>query len=140
MEKSDSKVKRKSYEDFFSEIFPAFKSIKPKMLSNKYHCGLCCCPIDQWEPYKDYPSDRSCELFYFLDSLLVKEKGERFTVDEFVKKYEREMRQEFPDLTNVTGVFREHVERQLDVGDIEEVSTGVFVATPWPQRKMGGPR
>lgn len=98
-----------------------------KMISNEYHCDLCRCPIEVWAPYKDYPSDRSCELLYFLCYLLDKGKGEAFAIDEFVKKHEHEVKQEFPDLTNVTGVFREHVEQQLDIGDIEEISPGVYL-------------
>ena len=120
-------VQKIDYEKLFKEIFPGFENIKPKVVGYEYHCGLCMCPIEYWKPYRDYPLDRSCELFYFLDALLAEEKGSEFTVDGFVEQHGHKVKEEFLDLTNVAGVFKEHVDQQLDIGDIEEVSPGVFV-------------
>lgn len=127
--------KANEHEELLREVFPALKFPETKMVSNKYHCDLCCCPTDKWNPYADYQSDRSCELFYFLEGLLAEEKGREFTVNRFVEKHEQAVKQEFPDLGNLAGVFREHLEWQLEVGDVEEISTGVYVAAVWPERK-----
>jgi len=119
-------VQKIDYEILIKEMSPGIERTKPVTACKDYHCSLCNCPIDQWESYRDYPSDRSCELFYFLEDLLAEGKGERFTVDGFVKRHENEVKQEFQDLTNLASVFKQHVEQQLDIGAIEEVSPDIY--------------
>ncbi len=92
------------------------------------HCDLCRCPIEIWQPYKDYPSDRSCELFYLLEHLIAGEKGKPFTIGGFLEKHGEQIEKEFPDLKNLNGVLWQHIEQQIDIGDMKHAYDIYYVA------------
>jgi hypothetical protein len=117
------------------EVFPGILEPKKKY---EYHCDLCMCPIDAWKPYRDYQSDRSCEMIYFLGALMDGWKGKPFTVAGFLEEHGAEIKIEFSDLMNLEGVLKQEIEWQIEIGDVTEISKGVYVAAPWPERKEQG--
>lgn len=118
----------KQVEEWLKQLFPHTSLIEDKNLTTGFHCDSCMCPLDQWEPYRTYQSDRSCELHWLLDSIIELEKS-KFTATMLAKKHRDEILQEFPDLADVLDTINEHLLIQSDLGVIERIDDEYFATT-----------
>jgi hypothetical protein len=112
-------------EPFLKQIFPGLAHIDAKPAA-KHHCDLCMCPKDEWVPYANYPFNRSCELSYHIASFIDDENGQPFTLDSLIDHCSNSIVAEFSDLRSVRDIVNEHIQIQVDLGELEEVSPGAF--------------
>lgn len=78
---------------FFSEVLSTNSArklmcdIQGSSSEREYHCDLCMCPIEIWNPLGTYDSDRSCEILSdFHDVIWDLEEKTSYNFDDIIKK------------------------------------------------------
>lgn len=93
------------------------------MSKYNYHCDICRCPIEHWEPLKAYPSDNSCKLYSdFFDVIWELEEKERYNLKDVLKECEK-FKKDYPDISDFDVAVREMIDIGIDTGII----TGKYI-------------
>jgi len=89
-----------------------------------YHCDLCMCPIEFWEPLKTFKSDRSCDIFSDVSDVIWElEERIQYNFSDVLEKCLK-FTDMYPDIEDFTATIKEICEIQKDCGVITDKYLG----------------
>lgn len=95
-----------------------------------YHCDLCMCPIEQWEPLKTYNSDRTCEIYSDFSEIIWKleEKPKPYSYKDVLNKC-LEFKGAYNDIPDFEITVKEMIEIGLDTGIMSKLYRQLSIVT-----------
>lgn len=84
-----------------------------------YHCDYCNCPMEYYEPLKNYPCDKGCELYSDFLGIIwdFEEEKKPYTFNDILDEMNK-LSSEYPDIADFKPVTKEMIEINLDLGAI----------------------